>query len=78
MTALSRFVLRGEPSLPQRRKLVAADLTTGDNLEVDRGRGFERVISMARHDGSRTVDCLFESGRRRTYQFNADLSIGSD
>ena len=76
MTARSRLRLRHQPSAPPPRKLVALDLAPGDSLVVDRGRGFERVISVARHDGSRTVDCLFASGRRRTYQFTADLSIG--
>jgi hypothetical protein len=75
MTVFSRLRLRYEPAAPKPRKLVAVDLAAGDNVVVDRGRGFDRVMSVARHDGSRTVDCLFESGRRGTYQFTADLSV---
>jgi hypothetical protein len=74
MTATSRLRFpHRAPAVP--RKLRATDLAPGDNLQVD--RGFDRVISVAHHDGSRTIDCKFESGRQRTFQYTADLAVGS-
>ena len=77
MMRLARLGLRRDRSCPPAHKLLASELAIGDKLEVDRGRRVDAVRSVARHDGSRTVDCLFESGRRRTYQFDADVSIRS-
>jgi hypothetical protein len=55
--------------------VIALDLAPGDDLQVDRGRRYERLVSVAHHDGSRTVDCLFASGRRGTFGYDADLAI---
>ena len=58
-------------------RLIALDLMPGDDLELERGRRYEHVVSVTRHDWSRTIDCQFESGRRGTFQYKADLMIAA-
>lgn len=73
--AITSFRRHASAAPPTR--LIALDLMPGDDLQVGRGRGYERVVSVTRHDGSRTIDCVFVSGRRGTFQYTADLTIGS-
>ena len=61
----------------RRNEDIALDLMNGDDLELERGRRYEHVVSVTRHDGSRTIDCQFESGRRGTFQYKADLMIAA-
>jgi hypothetical protein len=74
--SISRLRLRHPFFTGVAEELIARDLMPGDNLQVGRGRGYEHVVSVTRHDGSRTI-CVFASGRRGTFQYKADLTIGS-
>lgn len=76
--AMSRLGLGRHVAAAPPRMVIALDLAPGDNLQVDRGRRYERLVSVARHDGSRTIDCLFASGRRGTFAYDADVAIGPD
>ena len=75
MMAITSFRHHASAAPPTR--LIALDLMPGDDLQLERGRRYEHVVSVTRHDGSRTIDCQFESGRRGTFQYKADLTIGS-
>ena len=73
--AITSFRRHASAAPPTR--LIALDLMPGDDLELERGHRYEHVVSVTRHDGSRTIDCQFESGRRGTFQYKADLMIAA-
>lgn len=60
------------------KRISALELTPGDRLHFARGHPSQRITHCVRHDTSRTVDLRLESGRRATFQYDAEVTVDAN